>query len=151
MLAKLDRDPRSATRAALSAEGSEAELGSLPAPSLILLLIGVALAAAPHVPRLPWWLAALAAAILVWRWWAGWKNERLPRRWLLLILVVVGVAAVYLVHRTLFGRDAGVTLLVLFLSLKLMEMKRYRDALIAVFIGYFFTLTNFFYSQSASI
>src|SRR5262245_5725752 len=135
MFAKLDRGPRSAHRAGWSADGDAALLGGLPVPPLILLLTGVALAAAPHVPRLPWWLAALAGAILAWRGWAGWKNERLPRRWLLLVLVVVGIAAVYLTHRTLFGRDAGVTLLVLFLSLKLMEMKRYRDALIAVFIG----------------
>lgn len=151
MLEKLDRDPRSASRAALSAEGDAAELGSLPLPPLLLLLVGVALAAASHVPRLPWWVALLAAAILLWRGWAGWKNERLPRRWLLLMLVVVGVAAVYLTHRTLFGREAGVTLLVLFLSLKLMEMKRYRDALVAIFIGYFFALTNFFYSQTLAI
>ena len=54
----------------------------------------------------------------------GWKNERLPRRWLLVpCSVLVGMGGVYLTYRTILGRDAGVTLLVLFLSLKLMETR----------------------------
>jgi protein-glutamine gamma-glutamyltransferase len=132
------------------AQPVSSDIGALSFAPLLMLLAGVLLATAPHLPRLPWWIAVLGTVIILWRGWAGWKNERLPRRWLLLLLVIVGVAAVYLTHRTLFGRDAGVTLLVLFLSLKLMEMKRYRDALVTIFIGYFFALTNFFYSQTVT-
>ena len=44
-----------------------------------------------------------------------------------MLLVVVGVFGVYLTYRTIFGRDAGVTLLVLFLSLKLLETRTERD------------------------
>jgi protein-glutamine gamma-glutamyltransferase len=122
--------------------------GTIPFQPLALILVGAALAAAPHVTRLPWWVTLIGAAMIVWRGWAGWKNERLPRRWLLVVLVLVGMAAVYLNFRTIFGRDAGVTLLVLFLSLKLMETKERRDAVVVTFLCYFLALTNFFYSET---
>ena len=120
----------------------------LPLGPLLVLLGGATLAAAPHAPRLPWWVTILGAAMLAWRGWAGWKNERLPRRWLLTLLVLAGMGGVYLTYRTILGRDAGVTLLVLFLSLKLMETRERRDAVVVTFLCYFLALTNFFYSQS---
>ena len=121
---------------------------TIPFPPLALILAGAALAAAPHAQRLPWWVTLIGAAMIAWRVWAGWKNERLPRRWLLALLVLVGMAGVYLNFRTIFGRDAGVTLLVLFLSLKLMETRDRRDAVVVTFLCYFLALTNFFYSES---
>jgi transglutaminase-like putative cysteine protease len=111
-------------------------------------MTGVVLAAAPHAPRLPWWVSLLAGGLLAWRTWAAWKNERLPRRWLLTALVVCGLGGIYLSYRTIIGRDAGVALLVLFLALKLMETRTRRDAVIVTFLCYFVALTNFFYSQT---
>jgi transglutaminase-like putative cysteine protease len=122
----------------------------LPFYPLLVLLAGCLLAAAPHGPRLPWWVTMLAAAMLGWRAWAQWRNEILPRRWLLLLLVIVGLGGVYLTHRTVFGRDAGVTLLVLFISLKLLETRTHRDAMVVTFLCYFLALTNFFYSQTVA-
>ena len=61
----------------------------LPFYPLLVLLAGCLLAAAPHGPRLPWWVTMLAAAMPGWRAWAQWRNEILPRRWLLLLLVIV--------------------------------------------------------------
>ena len=52
----------------------------IPFQPLALILAGAALAAAPHAPRLPWWVTVIGAAMIAWRAWAGWKNERLPRR-----------------------------------------------------------------------
>jgi transglutaminase-like putative cysteine protease len=121
---------------------------TLPIHALFALLAGCALAAAPHMGRLPWWVSLLAASMFAWRAWAAWRNEALPRRWLLVVLVLFGVAGVYFTHRTIFGRDAGVTLLVLFLSLKLMETRSHRDAVVVTFLCYFLALTNFFYSQA---
>src|SRR5262249_13867533 len=114
----------------------------------LVLLVGAAMAAAPHALRLTWWVTTLGAAMIGWRTWAAWHNERLPRRWLLTRLVISGIAGVYLSYRTIVGRDAGVALLVLFLSLKLMETKSRRDAVIVTFLCYFLALTNFFYSQT---
>jgi transglutaminase-like putative cysteine protease len=72
----------------------------------------------------------------------------LPKKWLLTLFVVGGVFGVFLTYRTIFGRDSGVALLVLFLSLKLLETNRQRDAIVLVLLGYFLALTNFFHSQT---
>jgi transglutaminase-like putative cysteine protease len=120
----------------------------LPLHPLLALLAGCALAAAPHMGRLPWWVGLLATAMFAWRAWAAWRNEPLPRRWLLVLVVLFGIVGVYFTYRTVFGRDAGVTLLVLFLSLKLLETRTHRDAVVVTFLCYFLALTSFFYSQT---
>lgn len=119
-----------------------------PLASLLVLGVGILLAAAPHVARLPWWVSALTLGALGWRAWAAWRGERMPRRWLLYALVIFGIGGVLLSYRTLFGRDAGVTMLVLFLALKLLETRTQRDVVIVTFLCYFLSLTNFFYSQT---
>jgi transglutaminase-like putative cysteine protease len=123
-------------------------MSTLPAPSLYLLFAGIALAAGPHVQRLPTWVAALAAALLAWRTWAALRGEPLPRKSLVLALAFAALCAVFAQYRTLFGRDAGVALLVVFLALKLLEMRSRRDVTVVTFLCYFLALTNFFYTQS---
>jgi transglutaminase-like putative cysteine protease len=120
----------------------------LPAPALYALFTGIALAAGPHLPRLPTWIAGTAAMLVAWRAWAAWQRLPLPSKWLLYVLAIGGVASVWMINRTLFGRDAGVTLLVLLVALKLMEMRSVRDVVVVTFLCYFLALTNFFYSQS---
>jgi len=117
-------------------------------PGLLALFTGIALAAGPHLPRVPIWIGGTAAMLLGWRAWAAWQRLPLPNKWLLYVLAVGGVASVWMINRTLFGRDAGVTLLVLLVSLKLMEMRNVRDVIVVTFLCYFLALTNFFYSQS---
>lgn len=106
------------------------------------------LVAAPHALRLPWWITAVTAALIAWRTYLGRAHLELPRSWLLMVLVTGAAAGIYLHHRTLFGRDAGVALLVIMLALKLMETRSRRDALVVIFLGYFLVITNFLYSQT---
>ena len=106
------------------------------------------LVAAPHAERLPVWLSALAGAICIWRVYLARTRLALPARWLLVLIVIASAAAIYLRYRTLFGRDAGVALLVLMISLKLLETRTQRDGMVLAFIGYFLVITNFFYTQS---
>lgn len=103
---------------------------------------------APHLLHLPTWLSVLTAFALFWRIYLWRANQRLPHRWLLIALVVASCAFIGIEFKTFFGRDVGVALLVLFSSLKPMEMRTQRDALVAVMLGYFLLLTHFFYSQS---
>ena len=121
---------------------------TLPFPNLALLLAGLALAASPHAAHLPAWISGVAAILFVWRLAIAWKAWPLPPRWLILAATAAGVAGDILTYRTIFGRDAGVTLLVLLLALKLMEMRSQRDVYVVTFLSYFLTLTNFFYSQT---
>ena len=112
-------------------------------------LLAAALATtAPHVIHQPVWLSALAAALFAWAGWLWWRNERLPGRWPLVLLVAVAAGGVLFEFRTLFGRDAGVAMLVVFMALKLLELRSRRDATVVVTLGYFLLLTHYFYSQS---
>jgi protein-glutamine gamma-glutamyltransferase len=131
----------------MAAVSAPAKPGPLPLPLLLWLAGGLCLVAAPHTLRLPAWVNGTVAAVLFWRVYLGWQNAELPRRWLLLLLALGQLVAVYFTFRTIFGRDAGVTLLVLLLVLKLMETRAHRDVFVVIFLGYFVTLTNFFYSQ----
>jgi protein-glutamine gamma-glutamyltransferase len=51
-------------------------------------------------------------------------------------------------QRTLLGKEAGITLLVVLMSLKTLELRARRDALVVFFLGFFLVLTHFLYSQS---
>ncbi|GAB3367020.1 MULTISPECIES: transglutaminase TgpA family protein [Giesbergeria] len=114
-----------------------------------LFMLGViAWVIAPQVGRLPWWASALAASFLFWRGILSWRGQALPNRWLLLGVVVIAVGATLITYRTILGRDAGVTLIVLLLTLKTLELRARRDALVVFFLGFFTMLSNFFFSQS---
>jgi len=120
----------------------------LPLHHVFWLLAGLALVVAPHTPRLPLWLDLLALTLLAWRVHLGWGERALPRKWLLTLFLIGSVFGIYLSYRTIFGRDSGVAMLVLFLALKLLELRTERDAMVLVLLTYFLALTNFFYSQT---
>jgi transglutaminase-like putative cysteine protease len=103
---------------------------------------------APHAMHQPFWLSAVAGSLLLWAAWLWWKDERLPGRWLLLVLVAAGCAGILLEFHTLFGRDAGVAMVVMFMAMKLLELRSRRDATVVVTLGYFLLLTHYLFSQS---
>lgn len=72
----------------------------------------------------------------------------LPGRWVLAGTLAVAIAATWATHKTIVGRDAGVTLIVMLLALKTLELRARRDAMVVFFLGFFVLLSNFFYSQS---
>ncbi|HSW20568.1 MAG TPA: DUF3488 and transglutaminase-like domain-containing protein [Ramlibacter sp.] len=102
----------------------------------------------PMTPRLPLWCSALAAGVLLWRGWLASTGRQLPRQYWLLGLLAATLVGTALTHRTLLGRDAGVTLIVVLLALKTLELRARRDAFVVFFLGFFTMLTNFFFSQS---
>lgn len=102
----------------------------------------------PQVGNLPWWCSGLAAGVLLWRGRLAWASRPLPGRWWIAGLLVVTVVATLLTHRTLMGRDAGVTMIVVLFALKTLELRARRDAFVIFFLGFFTMLTNFFFSQS---
>ena len=125
-------------------------LRSLPRDSrdTLFLLAVVAWVILPQAARLPLWCSLGAAGVLLWRGWLALRARPLPgRAWLVLALALT-MAATYATHRTLLGRDAGVTLLVVLLTLKTLELRARRDAFVIFFLGFFCMLSNFFYSQS---
>ncbi|MGB7478890.1 MAG: DUF3488 and transglutaminase-like domain-containing protein [Burkholderiaceae bacterium] len=114
----------------------------------LLLLFACLLVLAPHASHLPGRATLLCALLLAWRGWITLRGNRLPSHWLLLPLAALAMAGVWLHYRTLLGRDAGVTMLVLLLAFKLLEMRARRDLFVVLFLDFFVLLTGFFYSQS---
>lgn len=126
------------------------QLGNLPRDSrdTLFMLVVIAWVVMPQVGHLPLWCSLLAAAVLIWRGWLAATLRPLPSRWWLLAPLVVTVGATLFTHKTLLGRDAGVTLVVVLLALKTLELRAKRDAFVVFFLSFFTMLTNFFYSQS---
>ena len=118
-----------------------------PAQTWWLIAAGVA-ALMPLALHVQVWLTLAAALALAWRAWLQWRRLPLPPRWLLLILVAAGCAAVLWQFHTLFGQSPGVALLILFLALKHLETRSRRDGLAIVFLAFFLELAAFFYSQT---
>ena len=112
------------------------------------LLLAVVMVAAPHVERLPWWTTTLGIMLIVWRAHSAHFDLELPRKWLLVLIVVGTMGGIYITYGRILGRDSGITLLIIMLGLKLLEMATLRDAMIMVFLSYFLVITNFLYSQS---
>ena len=102
----------------------------------------------PQTEHLPLWCSLLAATVLVWRGWLALTLRPLPSKWWLMGFLVLTLGATFASHRTLLGRDAGVTLIVVLLALKTLELRARRDAFVVFFLGFFTMLTNFFFSQS---
>lgn len=114
-----------------------------------LFLLGViAMVVLPQVGHLPVWCSALVALVLIWRGVLAWQSKPLPSHWWLVLILVVAITATWATHHTLIGRDAGVTLIVMLLALKTLELRAQRDAFVVFFLGFFCMLSNFFFSQS---
>ncbi|RQO53609.1 DUF3488 domain-containing protein [Variovorax sp. KBW07] len=125
-------------------------LSALPrdARDTLFLLAVISLIVLPQAEHLPWWCTAITALVLLWRGTLAVQAQPLPGKWWRIGLLALTLAATYATHRTLLGRDAGVTLVVILLALKTLELRARRDAFVIFFLGFFAMLTNFFYSQS---
>ncbi len=114
----------------------------------LFLLAVIAWVVMMQIGHIPWWCTALAFGILGWRTVLSWRGAALPGWFPRLVLLALTLGATWMTHRTILGRDAGVTLIVVLLALKTLEMRARRDAFVVFFLAFFTLLTHFFYSQS---
>ncbi len=103
---------------------------------------------APHLLHLPLWCGFMTVTLLLWRARLALRASALPNRWLVSAVLVLAAGLTLWGERTLLGKEAGITLLVVLMSLKTLELRARRDALVVFFLGFFLVLTNFLYSQS---
>ena len=117
-------------------------------PNLAAIIVSIAVVMAPHAPHTPKWTVAFCVIGLLIRLFAGWQRRPLPSRWLMVVFALVAIGGVLFSYRTLFGRDAAVTLLLAMTVLKTLEMRNRRDITVVAVLCYFLTITNFFYTQT---
>ena len=96
---------------------------------------------------LPVWTSVSTIVLLLTRYILYRQSRRLPS-WLILIFAVSALAGVLLYFRTISGRDAGVSLISLMYTFKLLEAKRYRDGALILFMSFFILVTAFLYNES---
>ena len=114
-----------------------------------LFLLGViAWTLMPHLTHLPVWTALLSAAVLLWRGRLALRGAKLPGRWTLAAVLVVALGLTFWSFRGLLGKEPGVTMIVVLMALKTLELRARRDAIVVFFLGFFVVLTNFLFSQS---
>jgi protein-glutamine gamma-glutamyltransferase len=114
----------------------------------LFLLAVIAWTIAPHTAHLPVWCSVLTVGVLLWRARLAWTNAALPGRWALVAVLAVALVLTFWSYRTLLGKDAGVTLVVVLMALKTLELRARRDAFVVFFLGFFLVLTHFLFSQS---
>ena len=112
------------------------------------LLLSILMVIAPHADHLPLWVSSLCGAVLLWRAYLSYSGNPLPKKWLLMLITFAGTGGIAINFHTLFGREVGVTLLMLLATLKLMELRTVRDAMAIIYLALFVIITNFFYSQT---
>lgn len=112
------------------------------------LLLSILMVIAPHTTHLPLWVSALCISLLIWRGYLAWHAHPLPKRWLLATITIAAIGAILIDYHTLFGREVGVTMLMLLATLKLMELKSTRDAMALIYLSCFIMITHFLYSQT---
>ncbi len=114
-----------------------------------LFLLGViAWTVLPHVPHLPAWCSLLTLVVLLWRAKLALSNAALPGRWVLFGVLLVAAGLTFYSFRTLLGKEPGVTMAVVLMALKTLELRARRDAFVVFFLGFFLVLTHFLYSQT---
>lgn len=119
-----------------------------PLPSLQWLLFALNLVVLPHLAHIHWWVSGTFALLVMWRYLYACDLIKLPPQWLQFALSMGLFVGVFLSYGTIFGKEAGVSLLIALLGFKLLELQQMRDAFILCLLGYFLVITNFLYSQS---
>lgn len=112
-----------------------------------VVLAALAAAFAPHLLRVPAFVAAFVCAAWGYALGMQYRGWPVPPRWLRVVLALGCLALVFAHYGRSFGRDEGVALLSLMLGLKAVESKSVRDMLALLFLAYFVVVTNVLYSQ----
>ncbi len=117
-----------------------------------LFLLGViAWTVLPHASHLPVWCVLLTGAVLLWRAQLALSNGALPGHWVLVAVLALAVALTLWSYTTLLGKEPGITMVVVLMALKTLELRARRDAFVVFFLGFFLVLTQFLYSQSLAV
>lgn len=117
-------------------------------PDEFMLAAAVTMVVLPLIRFVPFWAVLFCCVCSHWRFISQEKNWKAINRLLLTLLGITAVTIVLVKFGTIFGRDAGVTLLVMMIGLKLLEGKTQRDIHIAIFICFFVIVVSFIYERS---
>lgn len=116
--------------------------------ALALLLLAFACIAVPTLQHIPLWAGTVAVIVFGLKLWLIKRGETTIRPWLLSLVAAVTIGATVAEFKTIFGRDAGVTLLLLMGCLKLLELRARRDIFVLLFLAFILGTCPFLFSQT---
>lgn len=114
----------------------------------VFLLSVIGWLIAPQAQNIPVWSSGAAMFFLFWRGYLAVRGHALPNKVVLGALMFGAFGFTWLQFGTIISRDAGVTMTVLMISIKCLELRAKRDAFVIFFLGFFTVITNFLLSQS---
>lgn len=120
----------------------------LSATALTAVCAGLLLAMLPHWARLPPWIPLLALVCIGWRVGMAWRGWPAVNAFLRIALTLVVVAGIWMHFGNIINGEAAAALLSVMLALKLLELRRMRDAVLTAGLSYFLVITQFLYSES---
>lgn len=115
---------------------------------LIWLLVAQILSIIPLLFYLPWWILGLWLGCALWRIQIYRMKFSYPPTFVKIILIVIIGVGVYFSKGTILGLEGGLVLLVAAFSLKLIELKTKRDALVILYIGFLVVTTLYLYDNT---
>lgn len=115
---------------------------------LVFLLSSIGLITLPHVENVPTPIFAFFATMLGWRFLAVWKKNWLPHKIIIFLITLSSLLIMFSQYRSFLGRDAGTSLFVLALGLKLLEIKSQRDIYLVTYLAFIVASSLFLYEQS---
>lgn len=115
---------------------------------LIFLLVSIGLITLPHIYHVPFPLFAFFSIMLLWRFAGIWNPQWLPNQLLVFLLLVASLVLLNTQHQGIFGRDAGTSVFITALGLKLLEIKKERDLYLINYLAFINATTQFLYQQS---
>jgi len=122
-------------------------LPGIPRIALTWLLVAQMLVIVPHLMHLPLWMVALWLGAAGWRVQIFRMRARYPNGWAKGGLVLLVLAGILLSRGTLVGLEAASVLLIATFTLKLLEMRTRRDALVLIFLGFFCVVTAYLFED----
>ncbi|WP_322628721.1 DUF3488 domain-containing protein, partial [Halothiobacillus sp.] len=111
----------------------------------------VALAILAHLSHMPFWSVPVIVGGLIWRLQHEWRGWPLPPKLLLIFLALLSGLLVLFSYHSLWGRDAGVALLTIAATLKLLETEKPRDQQALLLLGFFLIVALLLFDQGFAL
>ena len=124
-----------------------AEAEQIPRNSLAWLLLAQLIILLPHGRHAPAWLWLGWGLVVLWRWQIFRGAWGFPSVLLRLALIVLFAGVLLLQYGGKLDINTMVVLLLAGFMLKLLELRRRRDLLLSVYLGYFVTATQLLFYQ----
>lgn len=116
--------------------------------TLIRLNICLMLVILWHATHIPFWGTIGGILLCLWRLSHDTRGTPIPSKQVRFVLTVIAFAAIIISFNTFWGRDPGITALVLLAGIKFLELKSIRDFMLVAYMCFFLVMGNFLYYQA---